>query len=60
MSACFAGTSSVDKAFLLLSKHERLIGCRVDPSTKTVVTLQLILINAQHVLSKESDFDGDK
>lgn len=58
MYAC-AGTLSATKACMNLLKHRKFIGCAVDPSCVTEMMTQLILPNAQELLSKESHIDGE-
>lgn len=59
MDAC-AGTFSVFKACMLLSKHGVFIGCKVNPDYVADTTAQLILLYTRQVLSKKSDVDVEE
>lgn len=53
-----AGTFSVAKACMLSPKRRRFKGNEVNPSCMTKPILQLILLHARQMLSKNSDIDG--
>lgn len=59
MDTC-AGTLSVDKACMLLSKHRKIIRRKVDPICMIEAILLLILLYPHQLLTKQSDIDEEE
>lgn len=59
VDAC-GGTFFVAKAYMLLDKHRKSVGCEVDPSYVTKAMMQLILLYARQLLSKGLDIYGEE
>lgn len=59
MDTC-AGTFCTANACMLISNHRSFLACKLDPSCLTEAILQLTLLYARQVLSKESEFDGEE
>lgn len=53
----YAGTFSISKACMLLPRHRRFMGCKVDPICMNEAMKDLILFNARQVLSRDLYID---
>lgn len=56
---CYFVTFSGAIAYIILPQYRRLIGCDLDLECDTLSPLQLALISARQVMTKESSITGE-